>query len=53
MVFEDTNSIEPSNYKRKVLILDGNSEIGAHLGSDLGYLICLGLFFLDLERSHI
>ena len=31
-----------------VLIVDGNSEIGAHVLSDLGYLICL-----DLERSQI
>ena len=30
-----------------VLILDDNSEIGARVGSDLGYLICLRHLFIS------
>ena len=30
-----------SQARTMVLILDGNSEIGVHVLSDLGYLICL------------
>ena len=33
-----------------VLILAGNSEIGAHAGNEIGNLICLSL---DRERSQI
>ena len=30
-----------------VLVLDGNSEIGAHVWSDLDYLICLRLVYIE------
>ena len=35
-----------------VYVLKCYSEIGAHVSSEIGYLICLRHFFLDIESSH-
>ena len=42
----------PSNFGiRIVFILDGNSEIGAHVQRELGNLICSRPFCLDLDSN--
>ena len=35
-----------------VLTLDGNSETGAHVGSNLCYLICLRHFFIESNHKY-
>ena len=41
------------NSPNMVLILDDNSEIGAHEWSDLDYLICLRHFFGSREATNL
>ena len=36
-----------------VLILDGNSEIGAHVWRNLGYLICLRQLFRSQKKNLV
>ena len=36
-----------------VLISDGNPEIGVHMQSDLGYLICLRHLFISRAGTNI
>ena len=36
-----------------VILLDGHPEVGVHVLSEIGYLICLGYLFRSTHLLHV
>ena len=50
-LYNENLSLKVESIVTVVLLLDGNSEIDAHVRINLGYLICLKHLFVYIESS--